>query len=74
MHTFSTLLIFIKFSGYSQACTVGIIGICIIPSRKMFEMMLELFRLSVHSDYKPEGSSITTTLNILHNVYNIKQI
>lgn len=42
-----------SFAGYSEACALGLNGICIVPSKKLFKLMLELFRRSVDSDHVP---------------------
>jgi len=38
--------------GYSQACSLGLpwTGMCIVPSRTLFQIALELFRVSVEGD------------------------
>ena len=51
-------------AGYSEACALGMKGLCIIPSKRMFQLMLELFRRSVDGDFIPvkvSGAMIKNT-------------
>lgn len=41
----------ISIEGFREACAFGFKGVCILKSRKLFNIMLELFRSSVNSDY-----------------------
>jgi hypothetical protein len=33
-----------------QACAVGITGLCLVPTKMLFQLALEVFRISVNSD------------------------
>ena len=53
--------------GYSEACALGLKGMCIVPSKRLFKIMLELFRRSVNSDHVPkEGhiAGLNTGINV----------